>query len=586
MRAKMMTPLSAHAGRPAGSTAAAPAGVGGLRRGVWFAVAVVMSVVWFALLDVRKLQHPDEGRYAEIAREMRAAGDWVTPRLNGLKYFEKPPLQYWLTAASYAAFEEDEWTARLPVTMAGWLAVFVVGFAGTRLVSRTVGAYAAVALAGMVWHFGLAHLVTLDSLLSFCLAAALAAFLAAQRDAAPPGERRALMLLAWAAIAAAVLTKGLIGLLIPGATLVLYSLVTRDFGVWRRLELVRGGLLALALAAPWFVIVSRRNPEFAQFFFIHEHFQRFLTQEHRRVGAWWYFGPLLLVGMLPWVGAFFWTLRRSWRDAPRERNGFSWPRFCLVWIGFTFLFFSVSGSKLPSYILPLFPPAALVLGWQLTTLERRTLWNLVWPLAAGAWLLLLATWLGYGAMVERVADVRTPPGVYGKLYPWVIAGLAVAALGYSASAWTLRSRGEARRTWGIIGISLATMVTIQLIFCANDAFRVTRSAADLVTVLENERTPPFDPAAPVFQVGLYDQTMPFYLKRTTTLVNYRDELALGLDAEPAKGIVHEADWVPLWRSLPQAYALLGVDTFELLQRQDVPLRVVARDPRRILVARR
>jgi len=130
------------------------------------------------------------------------------------------------------------------------------------------------------------------------------------------------------------------------------------------------------------------------------------------------------------------------------------------------------------------------------------------------------------------------------------------------------------------------MVTIQLIFCANDAFRVTRSAADLVTVLQNERTPPFDANAPVFQVGLYDQTLPFYLQRTTTLVNFRDELGLGLDAEPTKGIAHEADWIPRWRSLPQAYALVGVDTLETLQRLDVPLRVVARDPRRILIARR
>jgi len=220
-----------------------------------------------------------------------------------------------------------------------------------------------------------------------------------------------------------------------------------------------------------------------------------------------------------------------------------------------------TAPKFPDYV---FPEAPMNIGSAAAQQHQQTGWEY---LQAGD---------SRSADREFTAALKQSP----DFYP------AEAALGYSASAWTLRSRGEARRTWGIIGISLATMVTIQLIFCANDAFRVTRSAADLVTVLENERTPPFDPAAPVFQVGLYDQTMPFYLKRTTTLVNYRDELALGLDAEPAKGIVHEADWVPLWRSLPQAYALLGVDTFELLQRQDVPLRVVARDPRRILVARR
>ena len=95
------------------------AGIAGLSRRSWIAIAVVIALVWFANLDVRKLQHPDEGRYAEIAREMVASGDWVTPRLNGLRYFEKPPLQYWLTAASFEAFDVDEWTARLPGALAG-----------------------------------------------------------------------------------------------------------------------------------------------------------------------------------------------------------------------------------------------------------------------------------------------------------------------------------------------------------------------------------------------------------------------------------------------------------------------------------
>src|SRR6476619_4302537 len=94
-------------------------------RRAWILLAILAAIAWFANLDVRKLQHPDEGRYAEIAREMVASGDYVTPRLNGLKYFEKPPLQYWLTAASYQAFELDEWTSRLPVALAGWLAVLV-----------------------------------------------------------------------------------------------------------------------------------------------------------------------------------------------------------------------------------------------------------------------------------------------------------------------------------------------------------------------------------------------------------------------------------------------------------------------------
>src|SRR6476661_3213698 len=106
-------------------------------RRAWTLLAIVMAVAWFASLDVRKLQHPDEGRYAEIAREMAVTGDWVTPRLNGIKYFEKPPLQYWLTAASFRAFEVDEWTARLPGALAGFLTILIVGYVGSSIASRT-----------------------------------------------------------------------------------------------------------------------------------------------------------------------------------------------------------------------------------------------------------------------------------------------------------------------------------------------------------------------------------------------------------------------------------------------------------------
>ena len=121
------------------------------------------------------------------------------------------------------------------------------------------------------------------------------------------------------------MTKGLIALVIPFATLAIHTLVTRDRTPWTRIEFMRGLALFLLLAAPWFVVVSVRNPEFARFFFIHEHFERFLTTEHRRTGAWWYFLPLLAIGLLPWTGVFLWGIRRSWTE-PVAAGSFAWPR--------------------------------------------------------------------------------------------------------------------------------------------------------------------------------------------------------------------------------------------------------------------
>lgn len=547
---------------------------------------MAIAIVWFANLDVRKLQHPDEGRYAEIAREMLVSGDWVTPRLDGIKYFEKPPLQYWLTAASFKALGLDEWTARLPGALSGFLTVLFVGYVGSVIASPAAGAYAAVALAGCVWPFGIAHLVTLDALLTFWLTLALGSFLLAQHRAPSPVVCRRWMMVAWAATAGGVLTKGLIALVIPFCALVLHTLVTRDRAPWQRLHPVGGILLLLLLAAPWFVLVSMRNPEFARFFFVHEHFERFLTTEHRRTGAWWYFLPMLALGLLPWTGVLIWRLRHCWRDASSGRETFAWARFCLIWSAFVLVFFSLSGSKLPSYILPIFPALAMVLGWQLTRIPTRTLAALATVIVATTVALWLASILGWSRLATSLADARTPLALYRLLGPWIKLALGVATVGY-VIAWIAFRRGtELGRTWGIIALSIGTMLTMQAVFSGSDVFRVTRSAADLVTALENADNPPYDRSAPFYQVRMYDQTLPFYLQRTTTLVEYRDELGPGLDAEPARAIPHEADWVAQWRALPQGYALMAPDTHASLAAAGVPMRIIGADPRRVLVARR
>jgi 4-amino-4-deoxy-L-arabinose transferase-like glycosyltransferase len=558
--------------------------IAALSRRAWTLLAIVMAVAWFANLDVRKLQHPDEGRYAEIAREMVATGDWVTPRLNGIKYFEKPPLQYWLTAASFEALELDEWTARLPGALAGFMTVLIVGYVGSIVASKAAGAYAALALAGCVWPFGIGHLVTLDALLTFWLAAALGAFLLAQHWRADPARQRRWMLAAWAATAGGVMTKGLVALVIPFATLVIHTLVTRDRAPWRRLSLTQGLLLLLLLAAPWFVLVASRNPEFARFFFIHEHFERFLTTEHRRTGAWWYFLPMLAIGLLPWTGVFLWGLRRSWNQ-PAAPGAFAWMRFCLIWSAFVLVFFSVSGSKLPSYILPIFPAAALVLGVQLERMPLRTLVLFAAALALPTFLLWIGSVLGWPQITARFADARTPATLFVKLGGWVHLGLGVGAAGYALACMMFRSGAERGRTTGIATLALTTMLMMQAIYSGSDVFRATRSAADLVTTLENTANPPYDRSAPFFQVRMYDQTLPFYLKRTTTLVQYRDELGPGLDAQPELAIDRETDWIARWKSLPQAYALMAPETHAELAAAGVPLRVIASDSRRVLVAR-
>src|SRR5690349_21212872 len=319
----------------------------------------------------RPLANPDEGRYSEISREMATTGDWVTPRLNGIKYFEKPPLQYWAGAAAMERFGVHEWTARLWTALTGALGILLAWLAGTRLFDVRTGMFAAVVLGSSLMYVAIGHLNTLDMGLTFFLFAALCAFLLAHQDIATDRANALWMHVAWAAMGAAVLSKGLIGVVLPAATLVLYSIVQRDLMLWRRLHLITGSILFLAVCAPWFVVVSLRNPEFPWFFFVHEHFLRYTTTVHQRMEPWYYFVPLFIAGALPWLIV---ALDAIWRSAlPEPRARFHVRRFLLIWCVFAFVFFSISGSKLPSYILPLFPALALLTGWRLTEISGKAL---------------------------------------------------------------------------------------------------------------------------------------------------------------------------------------------------------------------
>lgn len=553
-------------------------------RALWSLFAV-FTLLWFATLDARRLIHPDEGRYAEIAREMAETGDWVTPRLNGLKYFEKPPFQYWVTAAAYRAFGVHEWTARLWPALAGFLAVLAIGGAGYALGGAALGAFAGLALAGTFWHAGMAQVLSLDSGLSFFLALGFAGFVVAQRAGTRAGAGRAGMWLAWAAIAGATLSKGLVGIVLPGGALVVYTALTRDFAVWRRLHVVSGLVLYLALTAPWFVAVARANDEFLHFFFVHEHFQRFLTTGHRRPGPWHYFVPIAVVGILPWLTVLAFGARRAWREGPGNAPGFSWQRFALVWAAFVFVFFSASGSKLPSYVLPMFPPLALVAGWLLLALDVRTLRRLLLPQVVVGGLLLAAVLVGYDRVAPRFATPFLPAAVLLAFGPWVKAFAAIAVAGGLGALVALRTAAErpTGRFWAVALLALSLLAGTQLAIAGFDAFSTMRSSS---AILRTAQTPaPFAPDAPVYQVEMYDQTVPFYLARTTRLVAWRDELALGIDAEPAKQLPATDAWITEWRALARGYALMPPETHARLVALGVPMRELARDPRRVVVSR-
>ena len=550
-----------------------------LSRSASIALILLFALIWFAGLDYRRLIHPDEGRYAEIPREMVASGDWLTPRLDGIKYFEKPALQYWLTAAAYEAFGIHQWTARLWPALAGFAGVLFIGYVGFNLGGPRLGLYSAAALGGCLWYVLNTHILTLDSGLTLWMSVGFGALLLAQRSVAVEREQRMWMLIAWSALALAVLSKGLIGVVLPGGSLFVYSLLTRDWAVWRRLHLFGGLLLFALIAAPWFIAVSLANPEFFRFFFIHEHFERFLTNEHHREGAWWYFAPILAAGILPWLTVLAWTAPRIWSAPVVDSNGFSWQRFALVWSAFILVFFSVSSSKLPSYILPIFPALALVIGVQLP--ERTLIW-LTLPLVVATGTCMLAIGFCFEAIAGHFADERQPLAPLLAYGPWLAAASAVALAGGVAALWWLKA---GKRTAAILAVSLTTLLAALLVLTGHDELAESRSAAPILSRVVSQHGP-IAADVPFYSVKMYDQTLPWYLGRTVTPVAHLDELAMGLAIEPDKAVATLGEWKQRWDRESQAYAIMQVDMYEMLLREGVPMRELGRDPRRVIVSRR
>ena len=271
------------------------------RRLLWI-LSILFLIIWFYLLGNRTLVPTDEGRYAEMAREMLVTGDWITPRLDGIKYFEKPPLQAWMNVITFELFGVGEWQARLWTGLCGLLGVALVAYTGCKVFSRRVGINAALVLGSSVLWVASAHYNSLDMAVAGMMALTLCGVLLGQRQGASDSEQRNGMLLCWIGMALAILTKGLIGVVLPGAVLVIYTFVSRDWAIWKRLHMGKGLLVFFAIVVPWFVLVAMKNPEHPQFFFIHEHWDRFFSNVHKRNQPAYFFVGILIIGIVPWLG--------------------------------------------------------------------------------------------------------------------------------------------------------------------------------------------------------------------------------------------------------------------------------------------
>jgi 4-amino-4-deoxy-L-arabinose transferase-like glycosyltransferase len=375
-----------------------------------------------------------------------------------------------------------------------------------------------------------------------------------------------------------VLAKGLIGVVLPGAILVVYTVASRDWKIWTRLHLGKGLLLFFAIATPWFVLVGLANPEQPHFFFVHEHFDRFLLKEHHREAAWWIFFLLLAAGSLPWVGVLAQSLvLGARREPPGTAPGPFRPRLMLlVWLAFILLFFTKSSSKLPGYILPVFPAAALLVANYLDTGTRRSR-MLTCALTAVLGMALLAT----VPFMPRFAKHAGEAALYQAYQPWVLAAGFVAAAGGIVALLYAR---QMQRDLMVVVLAVAGFVSTQLMLAGFEPIGQARAGVNLLPAIEAQ----LKPGTRIYSVGIYEQSLSFYLRRTVTLVDYWDEFTFGLQQQPELSIPTVPAFVAQWRADGAAgrrsLAIIREDIAADLKRQGVPFRVIAADARRTVIA--
>jgi 4-amino-4-deoxy-L-arabinose transferase-like glycosyltransferase len=539
------------------------------------ALALLIGVFFCFMLGNRPLSVPDEGRYVEIPREMAVTGDYITPRLNGVKYFEKPVLFYWLEAFSIRLFGLDEFTLRLwPALFAvfGCLAVYL---AGARLFGRRSGLLAAVVLATSLLYYALGRAIILDMPVAVLLTVSLLSFLVGVREA--PGWKRRLFLWGFYAFAAlAVLTKGLIGLLIPGMVIASWIILLGEWRVLKTMYLPSGLALFLLIAAPWHIMVGRTNPEFFYFYFYQEHFLRYLTKMHSRYQPAWFFIPIVLLGLFPWsaflVQAVKHSLPASWKDRHEHRESL----FLILWAGLVFLFFSASSSKLVPYILPVFPPLALLIGRYLSAAwESRD-----FPGIRTGFAVYLATALLLaGAFLA--SPFAAPPELTAALGPFVYAIAFTLAVG-AAIAWALAHyRGFQQALVAIVAASAVFLIVVNAAAPRVDF----KSAKGLAQKLK----PLLKPGDEVASFEEYYQDLPVYLERRITVVDWGGELDFGARVEDThQWITDGATFWQRWQGPATIYMLTSLDTYNALLRSDkhLPLYPVARNRRNILLVNR
>ena len=336
-------------------------------------ILATLYVCYFSHLGAIGFVGPDEPRYAWIARAMTETGDWVTPRLYGQPWFEKPPLYYWGAALSFTIFGVSEATARLPSAISALFATLALAWLALRMYGAETARWLLLLLPTTVGMIGFSHAAATDmpfsGMLTIAIVCAAVALRLVPATESRPSPTPTTSPTPWAALVLfgfflglAVLAKGPAGIILCGGAVFFWAIFTKRWrDVFRLLH--PAAIAAFCITAlPWYVLCARRNPEFFRVFIIEHNFKRYLTPEFQHIQPFWYYGPILLLALLPWTVIPVWAAISKANEYFHTRKND--PATLLFWMlgAFCLLFFSISQSKLPGYVLPAIPAAGFILS--------------------------------------------------------------------------------------------------------------------------------------------------------------------------------------------------------------------------------
>lgn len=508
------------------------------KKNVWmfdiFFLLFFLISIFFIMLGTRPLSIPDEANYAEIAREMFHSKDYFTPYLNGIKFFEKPVLLYWFGVGIAKIFGLHLWSLRSVNAILAIFGCLITYFTAKKIYDHKTGIIAACILGTSMLYFILAHMYTMDLSISVLIAMTLYAFIIGVKE---PSHRFFYFIMASIAAGLAVLMKGLMGIVLPFLIIGVWIALFREWKLIRLKEIVIYFAIVMAIALPWHIIVTLYHPEFLHFYFVEHHLSRFSSGDIGHLRPFWYYIPVVIMGFFPWIIFLPQALIKTFSKGKKIEIFFS----CYAII--IFLFFSISKAKLIPYVLPMFPPLAILIAHYVKnslTLKRHYIFLCILSgIVALSCVLFTKFW--------QVADPELT-----SFYLNIAAGILITGsfIGYFFSdKKPLFAIYSTILMGAIIGILLIIMLP------AMDRLTIYPLTQILKPILQNEDE--------VIAFNHHYQDLSFYLERRVNILNSRKLFSFGMQHQKNHAwMMDDRDLDLLWQSQQRVFAIMDIEQYQ------------------------